>query len=138
MSQTPDVSFVIAAYNTSETIGRAIASALAQRDVSVEVLVVDDASSDDTRDVVGRLADRFGRRRLIVWSAFALAAVTLVAVTATSLEQLILCYGGAALRGLRRCPRRSRCRHGGPAPRDDYGRSDHSSQQRAGAHPPNA
>ena len=58
MSQAPDVTFVIAAYNTSETIGRAIASALAQRDVSVEVLVVDDASSDDTRDVVDRITDR--------------------------------------------------------------------------------
>lgn len=57
MSTAPDVSFVIAAYNTSATIGRAIDSALAQRGVTVEVLVVDDASSDDTCDVVRSVAD---------------------------------------------------------------------------------
>ncbi|MGH6760729.1 MAG: glycosyltransferase family 2 protein [Phyllobacterium sp.] len=44
----PDVSFIIAAYNAEGTIGRAIESALAQRDVSVEVIVADDRSGDAT------------------------------------------------------------------------------------------
>ncbi len=57
MSEAPDVSFVIAAYNTSASIGRAIDSALAQSGVTLEVLVVDDASSDDTCEVVRRVAD---------------------------------------------------------------------------------
>jgi MFS family permease len=39
--------------------------------------------------VVGRLADRFGLRRMIVSSAFALAAATLLAATAVTLPQLI-------------------------------------------------
>lgn len=56
-TKAPDVTFVIAAYNSAETIVRAIDSALAQRGVSLEVLVIDDASSDDTRDVVGGIAD---------------------------------------------------------------------------------
>ncbi|RUW20443.1 glycosyltransferase family 2 protein [Mesorhizobium sp. M4B.F.Ca.ET.215.01.1.1] len=47
----PDVSFVIAAYNAEATLDRAIASAMAQRDVSVEVIVVDDCSRDRTLDV---------------------------------------------------------------------------------------
>jgi succinoglycan biosynthesis protein ExoO len=47
----PDVSFVIAAYNAEATIERAIASAIAQRDVTVEVIVVDDMSHDRTLDV---------------------------------------------------------------------------------------
>ncbi|AZO49388.1 MAG: glycosyltransferase [Mesorhizobium sp.] len=47
----PDVSFVIAAYNSEATLDRAIASALAQHDVSVEVIVVDDCSRDRTLDV---------------------------------------------------------------------------------------
>jgi len=47
----PDVSFVIAAYNAEATLDRAIASAVAQRGVSVEVIVVDDTSSDRTLDV---------------------------------------------------------------------------------------
>ncbi len=47
----PDVTFVIAAYNSELTIERAIASAIAQRDVSVEVIVVDDQSRDRTLDL---------------------------------------------------------------------------------------
>ncbi|MET3519759.1 glycosyltransferase family 2 protein [Mesorhizobium abyssinicae] len=47
----PDVSFVIAAYNAEATLDRAIASAMAQRDVSVEIIVVDDCSRDRTLDV---------------------------------------------------------------------------------------
>jgi succinoglycan biosynthesis protein ExoO len=47
----PDVSFVIAAYNAETSIARAIESALAQRDVSVEVIVVDDCSSDRTLEI---------------------------------------------------------------------------------------
>ena len=44
----PDLSFVIAAFNAEATLGRAIASALAQRDATVEIVVVDDCSSDGT------------------------------------------------------------------------------------------
>src|SRR2546427_13070344 len=43
-----------------------------------------------TAPFVGRLADRLGLRTVIVASAFALAAVTLLASTATSLRQLIV------------------------------------------------
>lgn len=60
-----DVSFVIAAYNSAGTILPAIKSALAQKSVSLEVLVVDDCSSDDTRTVVGAVAERDPRVRLI-------------------------------------------------------------------------
>lgn len=47
----PDVSFVIAAYNAENSVARAIESALDQRDVSVEVVVVDDRSSDRTVEI---------------------------------------------------------------------------------------
>jgi succinoglycan biosynthesis protein ExoO len=47
----PDVTFVIAAYNAEETVARAIDSALAQREVSVEVVVADDRSSDRTAEI---------------------------------------------------------------------------------------
>ncbi|QRM57343.1 glycosyltransferase family 2 protein [Sinorhizobium sp. BG8] len=53
----PDVTFVVAAYNSADTIVPAIESALAQRGVTVEVLVVDDCSSDDTRSVVSAIDD---------------------------------------------------------------------------------
>jgi succinoglycan biosynthesis protein ExoO len=47
----PDVTFLLAAFNAEESIARAIESALAQRAVSVEVVVADDCSSDRTVDV---------------------------------------------------------------------------------------
>ncbi|RUY88092.1 glycosyltransferase family 2 protein [Mesorhizobium sp. M7A.F.Ca.CA.001.12.2.1] len=51
VSSIPDVSFVIAAYNAETTLDRAIASAIAQKGVSVEIIVVDDKSRDATLDV---------------------------------------------------------------------------------------
>ncbi|MBB4010582.1 glycosyltransferase family 2 protein [Allorhizobium taibaishanense] len=54
---TPDVTVVVAAYNSSETIQRAIDSALAQVNVTVEVIVADDCSSDDTRGRVAAITD---------------------------------------------------------------------------------
>jgi len=47
----PDVSFVIAAYNAERTLDRAVASAMAQKDVSLEIIIVDDHSGDMTLDV---------------------------------------------------------------------------------------
>ncbi|WP_142592717.1 glycosyltransferase family 2 protein [Pseudorhizobium endolithicum] len=52
-----DVSVVIAAYNTEETLARAIDSALAQEDVSVEVIVVDDCSTDGTAAIAHSFSD---------------------------------------------------------------------------------
>jgi succinoglycan biosynthesis protein ExoO len=47
----PDVSFVIAAFNAERSIARAIESAMAQKDVTVEVVAVDDCSNDRTVEV---------------------------------------------------------------------------------------
>ncbi len=47
----PLVSVVIPAYNASATLGRAIESVLAQTFDDCELIVVDDGSTDDTRDV---------------------------------------------------------------------------------------
>lgn len=53
----PDVTVLIAAFNAEETLADAIASALAQRDVSLEVVVVDDASRDRTVEIASSFAD---------------------------------------------------------------------------------
>lgn len=55
----PDVSVVIAAYNAADTIQRAIQSAMAQRAVTVEIIVIDDCSTDGTRAVVSSLGASF-------------------------------------------------------------------------------
>lgn len=54
---TPDVTFVIAAYNAADTIMRAIESALAQDGVAVEVVVIDDCSVDATATLVAAIRD---------------------------------------------------------------------------------
>lgn len=48
----PDVSVVIAAFNAEKTIARAVNSALAQLGVTVEVIVIDDRSTDGTARLV--------------------------------------------------------------------------------------
>lgn len=61
----PEVTFVIAAYNSAETIAAAVESALVQDAVTLEIIVVDDQSADGTRDVVTTIAERDARVRLI-------------------------------------------------------------------------
>lgn len=52
-----DVSVIVAAWNAAQTITRAVTSALMQSGVSVEVIVADDASTDDTGSVVSAIGD---------------------------------------------------------------------------------
>lgn len=52
MNPTPLVSVVIPAYNSAPYIREAIDSALAQSLKDLEVLVIDDGSTDDTREIV--------------------------------------------------------------------------------------
>lgn len=64
-SSANSVAVVIAAYNASNTIGKAVKSALAQENVS-QVIVVDDASTDNTMDIAK--AEDDGTQRLVVLS----------------------------------------------------------------------
>lgn len=54
----PDFSVIIPTYNRSSFAKRAALSALNQKKVSLEVLVVDDCSSDDTKSVIAKIKDR--------------------------------------------------------------------------------
>jgi N-acetylglucosaminyl-diphospho-decaprenol L-rhamnosyltransferase len=58
----PDISVIIVSYNTAELIGPCITSVLASKGVSIEVLVVDNASRDASVSVV---RERFPAARLI-------------------------------------------------------------------------
>ena len=57
MSTNPEVSIVIPAYNTAAYIGRAIESALGQTLTNIEIILVDDASTDRTLAVAKSFAD---------------------------------------------------------------------------------
>jgi hypothetical protein len=52
----PDVSVLIPCWNASGAIGRALASVLEQPDLDLEVVVVDDGSTDGSADVVAEIA----------------------------------------------------------------------------------
>jgi glycosyltransferase involved in cell wall biosynthesis len=56
---TPDVSVIIPTYNRRAMVGEAVASVLAQRDANFELIVIDDASTDET---FAMLAGRHGLR----------------------------------------------------------------------------
>lgn len=62
----PRVTVVVAAYNAAAYIGRAIASVQAQTVADWELMVADDASTDDTLDMVRQLQATDGRIRLLV------------------------------------------------------------------------
>src|SRR5687768_628448 len=52
MSHMPDVSVIIPAYNSGGLIRASIDSALSQRGVTLEVVVVDDGSTDNTVSIL--------------------------------------------------------------------------------------
>jgi glycosyltransferase involved in cell wall biosynthesis len=54
----PIVSVVVPAYNASRYILQAVRSVLAQSLSELELIVVDDGSTDDTLEVLGRISDR--------------------------------------------------------------------------------
>ena len=46
-----DVSVIIPAYNTERTLGRCLDSVLRQKNVNLEVIMIDDCSTDATQEV---------------------------------------------------------------------------------------
>lgn len=65
MSSLPIVSVVIAAYNAQRWIDQSVASAQSQSLRDIEIIVVDDGSTDDTPAMVAGMAGRDARIRLI-------------------------------------------------------------------------
>jgi glycosyltransferase involved in cell wall biosynthesis len=61
----PDISFIVATYNAAPFVRQAIQSALDQRGATIEIVVADDASTDDTPDIVQAMARNDPRIRLL-------------------------------------------------------------------------
>lgn len=62
----PSVSVVIPCYNRAKLISRAVTSIFAQDFDDLEIVLVDDGSSDDTRAVASAIAQQDGRVRYIL------------------------------------------------------------------------
>src|SRR3954447_14344083 len=58
----PDVSVILPVYNREQTVARAIRSVLAQTSTPLELIVINDGSTDGTRDVL----DSFGSQITII------------------------------------------------------------------------
>jgi GT2 family glycosyltransferase len=54
MKLPPDVSIIVVSHDSAADLALSVGSAIAQQDVTVETLVVDNASNDSSRDVVRR------------------------------------------------------------------------------------
>jgi len=61
---SPLVSVIVPAYNCEKYIGDSVRSALDQTLINLEVIAIDDASSDGTPDVLSSLADQDDRIRI--------------------------------------------------------------------------
>ncbi len=57
------VSVIIPCYNAADTIAQAVNSALDSCDVDVELIVVDDGSTDGTREILASFGDRITTRK---------------------------------------------------------------------------
>ena len=63
--EVPFISVVIPSYNAENVIGRTIESVLSQSYANWELLVIDDGSTDSTRDVVRGFSESDARINLI-------------------------------------------------------------------------
>ncbi len=62
---TPEISVIMPAYNSALWLGQAVESILLQEGPAWELLIVDDASSDDTKTLAARYAYLDGRIRML-------------------------------------------------------------------------
>ena len=59
------ISIIITAYNVGEFIERAIKSVLSQTYKNIEVVIVEDCSTDNTKDIIEQLAKEDDRIKIV-------------------------------------------------------------------------
>jgi glycosyltransferase involved in cell wall biosynthesis len=89
---TPLITLGITSFNAQNMIARAINSALEQTWRSTEIIVVDDASTDNTRSIINGIAQRHNNIRLIVNARNAGGAVAQNEIIAQAKGDLIVFF----------------------------------------------
>ena len=56
MSSTPKVSIIIPCFNQCKYIGEAITSAVNQTYANIEIVIINDASTDDSKSIIENFA----------------------------------------------------------------------------------
>ena len=82
----PRISIIVPAHDAADTIEETLASALAQTERDLEVVVVDDGSRDETAAIVERIAQRDQRVRLLRQQRSGVAAARNAALAASDAE----------------------------------------------------
>jgi glycosyltransferase involved in cell wall biosynthesis len=65
MSDSPEISVVMSVYNGAGTLNRSVNSVLSQADVDIELIVVDDGSTDHSLNILKEYSKRDRRVRLV-------------------------------------------------------------------------
>lgn len=65
MNEKPLVSVIVPVYNAEHCVSDCVESILAQTYVNLEVLLIDDGSTDNTLDLLNRIASKDGRVRVL-------------------------------------------------------------------------
>ena len=90
LGESPLVSVLMGNYNYGRYIGEALDSVLRQTYSNFEVIVCDDGSTDDSREVVARYCDRDTRIRMVVKENGGLASALNAAYAASRGEIICL------------------------------------------------
>ena len=75
---------IIPAWNSESTLRASVESALAQTEVFIEIIVVDDCSTDGTRAVAGDLADAHSQVRALTLARNSVAVALLTSDVGSS------------------------------------------------------
>ena len=90
------VAVVVTTYNRPDALDRVLSAYLSQDDRDIELLVADDGSTEETRDVVERFAGRAGFPVRHVWhedSGFRAGAIRNRAIAATGADYIVFTDG---------------------------------------------
>lgn len=93
----PLISILIPCFNEEKNARETISAALAQRYANLEVIAINDGSSDNTAQVLQQLAQEEPRLRVIHLAANQGKAVALKAGAAAARGDLLVCIDGDAL-----------------------------------------